>query len=33
MLPSGMPPHLNNTYTPIAAAGTEAQVSLPSVDF
>jgi len=26
MLPSVMPPHFNNTYTPIAAAGTEGQV-------
>jgi len=26
MLPSAMPPHFNNTYTPIAAAGTEGQV-------
>jgi hypothetical protein len=28
MLPSVMPPHFNNTYTPIAAAGTDAQVNL-----
>jgi len=27
MLPSVMPPHFNNTYTPIAAAGTDAQVN------
>ena len=26
MLPSVMPPHFNNTYTPIAAAGTDGQV-------
>ena len=26
LLPSAMPPHFNNTYTPIAAAGTEGQV-------
>ena len=25
-LPSGIPPHFHNTYTPIAAAGTEGQV-------
>ena len=25
-LPSALPPHFNNTYTPIAAAGTEGQV-------
>ena len=26
-LPAVLPPHFNNTYTPIAAAGTEGQVS------
>lgn len=26
MLPDAMPPHFQATYTPIAAAGTEAQI-------
>lgn len=27
-LPREIPPHFNNTYTPIAAAGTETQVEI-----